>query len=171
MRIKHCKNCGVDKPITEFYLSKEGWPAPKCKECHKAFQRERRIILLKDPSWVEKEKDRTRRKIKKKIYNPEQRAKSGLLYIQRYPEKYEAKKAVQRLKASIKGNEVHHWSYNKEHHKDTIELSPKDHKKAHRFIVYDQERMMYRRFDTNELLNTKDSHEEFILDCIRNKPN
>ena len=41
--------------------------------------------------------------------------------------------------------------------------------KAHRFIVYDQERMMYRRYDTNELLDTKEKHESFILFCIENK--
>lgn len=56
----------------------------------------------------------------------------------------------------------HHWSYNKEHAKDVIFLSKADHYKAHRFIIYDQERMMYRRCDTLELLDTKESHLEFI---------
>jgi len=41
--------------------------------------------------------------------------------------------------------------------------------KGHRFLVYDQERMMYRRYDTNELLDTKEIHLEFITDCIKNK--
>lgn len=41
--------------------------------------------------------------------------------------------------------------------------------KAHRFIVYDQERFMYRRYDTNELLYTKQKHYDFIKFCIDNK--
>jgi hypothetical protein len=41
--------------------------------------------------------------------------------------------------------------------------------KGHRFIVYDQERKMYRRFDNNELLDNKKSHEIFIKWCIENK--
>ena len=38
--------------------------------------------------------------------------------------------------------------------------------KAHRFLIYDQERMMYRRYDTNVLLDTKEAHETFIKLCI-----
>lgn len=65
--------------------------------------------------------------------------------------------------------EKHHWSYNVEHYKDIIWLTKKQHKKGHRFLIYDQERMMYRRYDTNELLDTKESHEEFMRWCIENK--
>ena len=70
------------------------------------------------------------------------------------------------MKKSIKDNHLHHWSYNEEHHKDVIEITPKQHAKAHRFIVYDQERMMYRRFDNNILLDTREAHESFIQYCI-----
>jgi hypothetical protein len=70
------------------------------------------------------------------------------------------------MKPLIKGNQLHHWSYNKEHYKDVIELTPKEHHKAHRFIVYDQERMMYRTFDKNLLLDTRERHETFIKNCI-----
>ena len=68
----------------------------------------------------------------------------------------------------FEGAEKHHWSYNIEHAKDVIWLSKKDHMKSHRFIIYDQERFMYRRFDTNILLDTKESHLEFINYCILN---
>jgi hypothetical protein len=65
--------------------------------------------------------------------------------------------------------EKHHWSYNEEHASDIIWLTKKHHNKAHRFIVYDQERKMYRRYDNNILLDTKETHEKFILDCIINQ--
>ena len=67
------------------------------------------------------------------------------------------------------GAEKHHWSYNDEHFKDVIWLSKKEHNKAHRFIVYDQERKMYRNCFTNVLLDTKQSHETFIKYCITNQ--
>jgi hypothetical protein len=77
------------------------------------------------------------------------------------------------MSASIKppelGLERHHWSYNEEHYKDLIFVTKKHHMKAHRFIIYDQERMMYRRCDTGELLNTKEKHQSFIFYCIENK--
>lgn len=38
--------------------------------------------------------------------------------------------------------------------------------KGHRFIIYDQERKMYRRFDNNILLDTKEAHYQFIQYCI-----
>ena len=45
----------------------------------------------------------------------------------------------------------------------------KDHIKAHRFIIYDQERMMYRRLD-GVLLDKKEKHFEYILEKIENEP-
>jgi len=41
--------------------------------------------------------------------------------------------------------------------------------KAHRFIIYDQEQMMYRRYDNNVLLDTKEAHEAFIKNCIEHE--
>ena len=90
-------------------------------------------------------------------------------YTERYPEKQLARNLAQRVKPLVKGNTMHHWSYLPEFGRDVIELPFKEHKKAHRFLVYDQERMMYRRFDTNELLDTREAHEAFIFDCIKNK--
>jgi len=66
------------------------------------------------------------------------------LFYEKYPEKYKAKNKSQRLKREVKGNHLHHWSYNEEHYKDVIELSVADHNTIHRHIIYDQERMMYR---------------------------
>ena len=42
-----------------------------------------------------------------------------------------------------------------------------DHFKAHRFLVYDQERMMYRTIG-GVLLDTKEAHHKYILDYIKN---
>ena len=60
---------------------------------------------------------------------------------------------------------MHHWSYQKNHAKDMIDMTPKDHAKAHRFLVYDQERMMYRNLD-GVLLDTRERHETYIRHMI-----
>ena len=90
------------------------------------------------------------------------------ILIEKYPEKKLVHIKCHKLIKPFEGAEKHHWSYNIEHAKDVIWLSKKDHMKAHRFIIYDQERFMYRRFDTNILLDTKESHLEFITFCINN---
>lgn len=67
------------------------------------------------------------------------------------------------------GYHLHHWSYRTEHAKDVIELTTREHGKAHRFLVYDQERMMYRRSDNMELLDTRQRHEEYIHHMIETR--
>jgi hypothetical protein len=90
-------------------------------------------------------------------------------YREKYPEKYLAKSLLG--KATMPGFEMHHWSYNIEDAKNAIPLTRMEHAKAHRFIIHDQERKMYRRIDTNELLDSKESHLEWIRFCIDAKPN
>jgi hypothetical protein len=88
-------------------------------------------------------------------------------YKDKYPEKFIARNLSQKIKSTL--GHKHHWSYNIEHAKDVIDMTIQNHSKAHRFIIYDQERMMYRRYDTNELLDTRESHLDFITFCIKNK--
>jgi len=173
--MKICFKCNQEKPYSEYYKHKQmgdGYLG-KCKECAKkdaAIQLEKN---LKDPVWVEKEAIRTRekgRRIKRdrSAYADVKRS-IDKIYQNNYPEKRKAHTVAQRL-PKTKGNHLHHWSYNQEHYKDVIELSTREHFKAHRFLIYDQERLMYRRIDTMELLDTKDKHEAYIRDCIDNKP-
>ena len=51
---------------------------------------------------------------------------------------------------------------------DVIELSILEHNKLHRYIIYDQERMMYRRCDNNVLLDTKEAH-LFFYNTLKSK--
>jgi hypothetical protein len=139
----------------------------KCKDCTKKDSDKREKELRKNPEWLEKEKIRGRDKYfrlgYKNIYKQSKESKKMSITKHRnlYPEKYLAKNASQHFKKENKGNHWHHWSYNKQHYKDVIELSILEHNKLHRYIVYDQERMMYRRCDNNQLLDTKEMHIEF----------
>lgn len=67
----------------------------------------------------------------------------------------------------IDGFHLHHWSYNQEDWLDVIKLEIKDHYFLHRYIIYDQERMMYRGLD-GVLLDTKNKHIEYFENCKLN---
>jgi hypothetical protein len=170
--MKNCFKCKQDKPLDDFYKHpkmSDGY-LNKCKDCAKKDVHNRESILKEDFKWKEKERDRGREKYRRLYIGlGKSNAKSILNYFIKYPEKKAAGIACQYLEKEFEGAERHHWSYNEEHYKDVIWLTKKEHMKGHRFLVYDQERMMYRRYDTNELLDTKEIHLEFIKDCIKNK--
>ncbi len=135
--------------------------------CCKKESKKRHHTLSSDKEWVQKEKNRGREKYHR-LYNDgrhyptkEKKLESTIKHRNKYPEKYLAKNATHRLNRSFNGAELHHWSYNKEHFKDVIELSKKDHATAHRFLIYDQERKMYRTTQ-NILLDTKQAHIDYI---------
>lgn len=146
----------------------------KCKECAKKDTSVRHMILINDLDWVESERKRHREKYHrlgyKEVHKPTTEKKREMVSKHRlkYPEKYLARNSAQRIPRPG-GIELHHWSYNKDHYKDVIPLTPTDHAKAHRFIEYDQHTFKYRRKDNGELLDTKQKHADFIRYCIEFK--
>jgi hypothetical protein len=166
---KKCFKCGNEYPISQFYKHKQmadGY-LNKCKGCTKedaSFHLKRRIAS--SPIFLEKERARGRAKYHR-LYSPNA---SGELrtsknpYEKKFPEKEPARKRASSVKAPV-GHEKHHWSYIVSDGADVIFLTPEQHKKAHRFLVYDQERMMYRNLD-GVLLDTRGRHETYIRHMI-----
>ena len=166
--MKTCKKCNEEKDESEYYKvsGNSGGLSGKCKLCTKGDVKKNTEKKLQDPLFVEKERERGREKYHRLNYRgsykptPEQKKKQMDTYKNKYPEKRLAHNASQKIKKEV-GIELHHWSYNKEHYKDVIELSVSDHNFLHRHIIYDQERMMYR---TKELvlLDTKEAHLDYF---------
>ena len=85
-------------------------------------------------------------------------------YRKRFPEKYIAQNSI-RIYKDHDGFNNHHWSYNNEHRNDVIVLKIEDHLILHRYMIYDQERMMYRTIN-GILLDTKERHIEYLKTLV-----
>lgn len=174
--MKKCINCGKLKDIECYYKHKQmsDGHLNKCKECCK-YQASIRESSLRatNQEWVEKDRKRARDKYYKlgykDKYKPSAESKREIMrrYKEKYPEKLRALNLSSNLRPKISGNQLHHWSYNIGDEKSVIELSVSNHNLAHRFMIYDQERMMYRTL-SGELLDTKERHEEYINFVIQN---
>lgn len=169
---KKCFKCEISLPISEFYKHKgmSDGHLNKCKICTKKDVILNESKLKEDPEWVLKEKKRGRDKYHRlgygEIYRPttESKRKNIEKYFKKFPEKRLAQRYVGRfLKTSSEFN-LHHWSYNEKDWLDVIEITAKNHMFLHRYIVYDQERMMYRDLD-GILLDTKDKHLKYYSEC------
>ncbi len=123
-----------------------------------------------DPGFVEKERSRGRDKYRRLyVGTGKARPENNARWEARYPEKRIAAIRAYSNVDTPEGLENHHWSYLEEHWLDVLFLTKKQHKKAHRFMIYDQEQKMYRRTDDNTLLDTKERHENYIKWCIEHK--
>lgn len=164
MEKKKRLKCNETKLLNLFYKNwnmSDGY-LNKCIKCVNEDASKRIAKLREDPEWVEKERKRATDKYVRlyrnsaKPYLP--RKENNAPYRVRFPEKGKAGGYSQHI-VPPKGKRKHHWSYNEEHYKDVIFLTCEEHFKIHRYMIYDQERMMYRSLD-GILLDTKKKHLE-----------
>jgi hypothetical protein len=168
---KTCFRCGVLQPLTEFYKHKgmADGHLNKCKTCTKGDSNKTFHTKKHIPEWKESEKKRAREKFHRLGYrgkykpSPERKKEIMGQYWERYPEKKAAHIAMGNQ--SVRGMELHHWSYNEEHYTCVIALTNMDHNRVHRCMEYDQEHKMYRT-KVGVLLDTRELHEQFINEIL-----
>jgi len=172
--MKVCFKCGIEKPLSDYYKHKQMGDGHlnKCKTCTKKDTKRQTEINISTPEGLEKERTRHREKYYRLGYKdkhkptPEMKKQQIDRFKKKYPEKIIIKNKSSHLKPLIKGNNLHHWSYNLEHAKSVIELNLSDHNKLHRFLKYDQKTFMYKDLN-GVLLDTKEKHIEYMNKILK----
>lgn len=156
MKTKICFKCGKEKPITDFYLNRgmADGHINKCNECARRDERERYEKKIQSKEWADKERARGREKYHR-LY-AERHLKSS------HSENSTTRKFLERRGIKLDGMEVHHWNYNQ--NKDVFLLTPRQHKKAHKELVFDKETNCFKHNEV--LLDTSEKHLAYIREIL-----
>lgn len=151
--MKKCKKCQKEKDTTCFFPCKSAVDGlcGSCRGCILARQKERYSVLSTDIEWRKKKNAKAKERLGEKCYPNPKRGLHQKKNRSLYPEKCVARKLSEKIKAP-EGMVKHHWSYRKEDATDVVFVTPQNHAKLHMYIVYDQERRMYRHYSSNILL-------------------
>lgn len=157
--MKKCYRCGLEKPLTDYYLLKSmaDGHLNKCKDCVKECAKIALQIKISTPEGLEKERARHRDKYQRLNYKDKQKEWDK----DKSWKNTSAYKNLNRNNNIPKGFEIHHWNYNIEYLKDFFILPIKQHKLAHKFLILDIEKRIFKDLDGSYLL-TRKSHEAYL---------
>jgi hypothetical protein len=166
---KICNKCKMLK--SNFYKnknSKDGFQN-SCKDCFREYYKPKRpndyvvkVVIKKTRQEI---LESNRSKYNSGYYSYKSKTKDldkkySAKFRLKFPEKIKAINVANKTKTA-KGIEKHHWSYNEEHYSDFIEMERKEHRKLHRYILYDDKSKMYTIKSNGQILNSKECHLNF----------
>lgn len=169
MDAKQCSVCHQWKAPNRFHRQaecKDGLK-PACKDCSaqkdKAYREANRERISRvKRAW--NVRNQARRRLVHKRWREQNRARvrevshawwlrnkdranaTKRRYRKKFPEKVAAWANSTNLRC-VKGKDVHHWSYKRQHWKDVFFLTPRQHVAIHDAMNYDQTTMLYRTME------------------------
>lgn len=160
MKVKICFKCNKEKPLSDYYKHKHmaDGHLNKCKECTIKDTSLRTEFVTSTPEGLEKERQRHRDKYKRLGYKEKQKQWDSFKPW-KSTQKY---KNLSRKFKTPKGIELHHWSYVDEYIEDVFMLNRKQHKQAHKHLILDIEKRIFKDTDGN-YLDTKEIHLKYLL--------
>lgn len=154
---KTCFKCGQTKKLDEFYIHKEmkDGHLNKCKSCAKLDVSKRHVLNMKNPSFLEKERERGRNKYKRLNYY----GRCSHIKDKGLGSDYKSmNKKLRNAGFDLKGKEVHHWNYNAIY--SGFILDKRLHRMLHNNLIYNSDNKVF--YFNDDILDTKDKHMNFI---------
>ncbi|KUF38986.1 hypothetical protein AS361_03825 [Myroides marinus] len=156
---KECFKCKKVKILDLFYKhpkTKDGH-LNKCKECCKSEAIKHSRIKSKDPTWVEKQRERSREKYIRLNYKTKQ------FDLNRNRNYKDAKyKNLSRKLKPPKGHEIHHWSYLDDNFENVFILDRQTHRRIHYYLIYDSTKKCFKS-KCGQLLDSQQKHIDFLI--------
>lgn len=148
---KICFKCGVEKPLSEFYVHKQMGDGHlnKCKQCTRVDVKKNIESKATNIEWRSKERARGREKYHRLGYRCKKRVHNEMSNVSRF---------YRSIGLTLQGCELHHWNYN--FLKDVIAIPIGIHRRLHSLLQYDKESKCFTH--NGRLLTTKQDHIKLI---------
>lgn len=151
MEKKVCKQCGLEKPYSDFYKRENNKTDCVCKDCRKENVRKRYFEKIQDPAYVEKERKRGREKYARLGYS----SKKSNACKEKEKTYTSLRNARRDFNISLSSDiELHHWNYNLTD--SIIALDRRLHHRLHTSISLNIDEGIY--YYGSEKLDTIEKH-------------